>query len=596
MTVIDINSNRQFSENSVINVILPFVASFIFFFATMSASGYMLQAVADEKENRTLEIMITSLTPGQLIGGKLAGLLSAALTQLLIYLLAAVICVQVAAPTIEALQQAEMPWTYLGVMVLFFLPTYVLIASIMVAIGGSVDELQQGQQIAGILNLIFISPVFLTMLLFENPSSPLDFIHDLLSPHGLPDHFIALGLELDPDLADRAELGAPGCLDRRKHVGGSPYFPGGYAALWPAAEYPLDVGRHSREPWEVAMRNIGLVAKYTFLTTVRTRSFWVITLLVPAFLLVFQVYSALQEGEISRDMGAEEAETAQDQAPSGLPVLGLVDEAGLLKNMPEGFPQTLFTRFTDLEAARAALKSGQIDQLIHLPASYLADGAVIVYDRDFQVTSGGTDAGLGFGSQDEWILPYLINYNLTGDVMLSSALRNPTPGILARYHALQPPAPVDEGARTTAVLVGRIMPYIFYFILLFSSSYLLRSVSAEKENRTAEVLLLSVEPREFMMGKVLRAGGGDPDPVLVLDRQRVFCFTARRDRPGDCYPGAHPDFPFLVGDVPAFWLPGFWWDHGSRRGVGPQCPRGQPAHLDFNPATVADAAVCIRLC
>jgi ABC-2 type transport system permease protein len=170
VTVIDIDSNRQFSEDNVINIIVPFVASFLFFFATMSASGYMLQAIADEKENRTLEIMITSLTPGQLIGGKLVGLVAASLTQLMIYLLAAVVCVQVAAPYIGALQQAEMPWTYLGVMALFFLPTYVLIASIMVAIGGSVDELQQGQQIAGILNLIFISPVFLTLLIFENPA------------------------------------------------------------------------------------------------------------------------------------------------------------------------------------------------------------------------------------------------------------------------------------------------------------------------------------------------------------------------------------------------------------------------------------------
>jgi ABC-2 type transport system permease protein len=173
VTVIDVNSNRRFSENSVVNIIVPVAASFLFFFATMSASGYMLQAVADEKENRTLEVVITSLTPEQLIGGKVVGLVAASLTQLMIYLLAAIICIRVAAPTIGALQQVEMPWAYLGVMVLFFLPTYVLIASIMVAIGGSVDELQQGQQVAGILNLVFLLPIFMLVLMFENPSHPL---------------------------------------------------------------------------------------------------------------------------------------------------------------------------------------------------------------------------------------------------------------------------------------------------------------------------------------------------------------------------------------------------------------------------------------
>ena len=55
ITVHDVANKREFSESSLINVILPFVASFFFFIATMSASGYMLQVVATEKENRTID-------------------------------------------------------------------------------------------------------------------------------------------------------------------------------------------------------------------------------------------------------------------------------------------------------------------------------------------------------------------------------------------------------------------------------------------------------------------------------------------------------------------------------------------------------------
>jgi ABC-2 type transport system permease protein len=172
-SVHDIVSNREFSERSIINVILPFVASFFFFIATMSASGYMLQVIASEKENRTLEIMITSVTPEQLIIGKTLGLLAAALTQLAIYVTAAVIGLIIASSRVEALQQVEVPWTYLGVMTLFFFPSYALIAAVMVAIGGAVTKVQEGQQVAGILNLFFMLPLFLMMLIFENPSHPL---------------------------------------------------------------------------------------------------------------------------------------------------------------------------------------------------------------------------------------------------------------------------------------------------------------------------------------------------------------------------------------------------------------------------------------
>ncbi len=172
ITVHDVTSGREFGESSIVNVILPFAASFFFFFATMSAAGYMLGVVAGEKENRTIEIMVTSVTPGQLIGGKTLGLLGAALTQLGIYALAIVIGLIVAAPYIPELQQVVVPWDYLGIMALFFLPTYALISAVMIAIGGAVTEIQQGQQLAGLLNFLYLAPMLLLPLLFENPEHP----------------------------------------------------------------------------------------------------------------------------------------------------------------------------------------------------------------------------------------------------------------------------------------------------------------------------------------------------------------------------------------------------------------------------------------
>ncbi len=168
ITVKDIVSGRVFSESTIINIILPFAASMFFFITTMSAAGYMLGVVADEKENRTMEIMVTSVTPGQLIGGKAAGLLAAALTQLLIYIVA-VVGLVIAASFVKELQGATVPWMYLGIMALFFIPAYALIAAVMVTVGAAVTEIQQGQQMAGILNMLFMLPLFTLGVLFSDP-------------------------------------------------------------------------------------------------------------------------------------------------------------------------------------------------------------------------------------------------------------------------------------------------------------------------------------------------------------------------------------------------------------------------------------------
>ena len=173
ITVHDLGGNREFSEKGIVNIILPFAGTFFFFFAAMSAAGSMLDVVAGEKENRTMEVILTSITPGQLIGGKAVGLLSASLTQLAIYLLAAVVGIAIAAQYVPELQQATVPWGYLGIMALFFLPTYALIAAMMIAIGAAVTDVQQGQQIAGMLNFLFILPLLLTVVIIQNPAAPL---------------------------------------------------------------------------------------------------------------------------------------------------------------------------------------------------------------------------------------------------------------------------------------------------------------------------------------------------------------------------------------------------------------------------------------
>ncbi|RPI51069.1 MAG: ABC transporter permease, partial [Chloroflexi bacterium] len=161
VTVHDLGSGRTFDESRIADILLPFAATFLFLFATMSASGYLLGVVSSEKENRTMEVMITTVTPGQLIGGKTLGLLAATLTQLLIYLLTAAVAVIVAARFVPELQQVRVPWGYLGIVALFFLPAYALLAGIMIAVGAAVTELQQGQQVAGILNLVFVGPLFM---------------------------------------------------------------------------------------------------------------------------------------------------------------------------------------------------------------------------------------------------------------------------------------------------------------------------------------------------------------------------------------------------------------------------------------------------
>ncbi len=167
------DGKREFDPRAWPNFVMPFVAAFFFFFATMSGGSYMLQAISDEKENRMIEVLSTSMKAEQLVGGKALGLIGVSLTQLLIWIAALGIGLAIAAPYFTPLQQIVVPWELLGIVALYFIPAYALIAGMMTAIGAAVPELRQAQQVEGILNLFFVFPFFFVSLLFINPDSPI---------------------------------------------------------------------------------------------------------------------------------------------------------------------------------------------------------------------------------------------------------------------------------------------------------------------------------------------------------------------------------------------------------------------------------------
>ncbi|MGC9334517.1 MAG: ABC transporter permease, partial [Anaerolineae bacterium] len=244
------------------------------------------------------------------------------------------------------------------------------------------------------------------------------------------------------------------------------------------------------------MRNIWLVIKHDIGAILRQRSFWIMTLIMPLIFLGTNAFTLIEDsGEGLLGLGDESGTTAPE-----LPVIGLSDEAGLIAEIPEGLPPDLFVRFPDEGTARDALAAREVEQVVHIPADYLTTGEIDVYDREFQVALGGEAAAIGMGDGGA-LLGYLLAYNLA-DPQVAAALQDPVPSAQAEFHALQPPE-TGEQSQELASIVASVVPLMYYFLLLMGSTYLMRSVVAEKENRTAEVLLVSLDPRQMMVGKIV---------------------------------------------------------------------------------------------
>ncbi len=251
------------------------------------------------------------------------------------------------------------------------------------------------------------------------------------------------------------------------------------------------------------MRTIWLVLKHDATVILRTPIFWLMTLLFPILLVGMNAYGSIIDNRSSQAAQETSEDAFAVKAPEDLPGIGLVDDADIIQRWPETFPSDLLIRYDDVASARAALEADEIEQYVHIPADYVTVGEINIYDKNFMIRESGTGMGLAFDSRNEWVLQHLIDMNLVKDERFLILLRNPVPTTFVDWHQLNPPPETSGNDRVLAEIVSKITPYIFYFLLLIGSSYLMRSVVAEKENRTVEVLLLSLPPRQLLVGKIL---------------------------------------------------------------------------------------------
>ncbi len=227
------------------------------------------------------------------------------------------------------------------------------------------------------------------------------------------------------------------------------------------------------------MRNVLLVMKHEMGCTLGKPSFWIMAFVFPAFILLLNIGMQVITRQSLSNAGIVAPGALTAELGGGALPMGYVDQADLIQKMPEAIPAGSLVAFADEVTAQAALRSGEIGRYAVIPASYLQSGELIAVERDFRPLSNTAAT----------VFEYLIAYNLTGDETLTAALARPLSRV--QIHALAPDAGPDTTNPARAYVPFATL-FIFFFLLSMSSGLMLQSVSREKENRTAEVLLLAL--------------------------------------------------------------------------------------------------------
>lgn len=146
---------------------VPYFATLFFMISIVGTSGYLLQGVAEEKENRVIEVLISSISTDQLLAGKVLGLCGAGLTQLLIWITVGV------TPAAMTFPYLGLRWSQLVVALVFFLLGFLLFGTLMAGCGALGNNYRESQQISVIWTMSAVSPLFVMTLLMQQPNGTL---------------------------------------------------------------------------------------------------------------------------------------------------------------------------------------------------------------------------------------------------------------------------------------------------------------------------------------------------------------------------------------------------------------------------------------
>lgn len=243
------------------------------------------------------------------------------------------------------------------------------------------------------------------------------------------------------------------------------------------------------------MRKTLLIATREFRQRVTSRAFLLSAIGTPLILLAIWVFAG------GFGYGETDEPPLQQLQEAGVEadVIGYVDLADLIAEIPDPLPADAFRAYPNVEAAQTALEQGEIPAYYVVPADYRDTGEIERVSARFPAAPLDTDAF-------DWILVSNLRPEAGSEEI--RRWRWPFGGGGPAFVSVEAEGEVDgadDGGMGDTLLPFAVTMAVM-LPLFTGGSYLFQSLTKEKGSRVMEILLVSLRPRQLLTGKLLGLG------------------------------------------------------------------------------------------
>ena len=144
--------------------LVPYLFLMILFMTVFMSGQLLLRSVMEERTSRTIEILLSSVTPDEIMKGKIMGLGALGMFQMVFYLV-----VGLSVTYYKGWATIDLP--QIPFFMIFFTTGYLFYAAIFAAMGTFFTSEQEAQQSSGIISLVAVLPMVFASYFITNPGS-----------------------------------------------------------------------------------------------------------------------------------------------------------------------------------------------------------------------------------------------------------------------------------------------------------------------------------------------------------------------------------------------------------------------------------------
>ncbi|MEE8155378.1 MAG: ABC transporter permease [Phycisphaerales bacterium] len=158
-------------------VIIPMAFMMLIWIGTLTSGQHLLMTTIEEKSNRVMEVLLSAVSPLQLMTGKILGHGGVGLLIVLIYSSVGI----AALIALERFTQfiTTMDLVYLAI---FYFMAYFMIASIMAAVGSAVSEIREANTLVTPVMMLLMIPWMLWMPITQSPNGMVAQVCSFIPP------------------------------------------------------------------------------------------------------------------------------------------------------------------------------------------------------------------------------------------------------------------------------------------------------------------------------------------------------------------------------------------------------------------------------